>query len=62
MLPLMSHIQNKAYGTDLWNISLNNFSDNISRHLGGYFFSRECKIFIKEKEIFRLLISHLFMA
>ena len=52
-----SYPKNKAYGTDLWDISLNNFSDNISRHLGGYFFfMRECaKYSIKEKRDFSLV-------
>ena len=53
----VSYPKNKAYGTDLWNISLNNFSDNISRHLGAYFFfMRECaKYSIKEKRDFSLV-------
>ena len=40
-----------------WDISLNNFSDNISRHLGGYFFfMRECaKYSIEEKREFSLV-------
>lgn len=53
----VSYPKNKAYGTDLWDISFNNFSDNISRHLGGYFFfMRECaKYSIKEKRDFSLV-------
>jgi NAD(P)-dependent dehydrogenase (short-subunit alcohol dehydrogenase family) len=53
----VSYPKNKAFGTDLWDITLDNFSDNISRHLGGYFlFMRECaKYSIKEKRDFSLV-------
>ena len=33
----VAYPKNKAYGTKLWDVSLNNFSDNLKLHLGGYF-------------------------
>ena len=31
----VAYPKNKAYGTKLWDVSLNNFSDNLKLHLGG---------------------------
>tara|TARA_B100000123_G_C25706926_1_gene418053 strand:- start:172 stop:948 length:777 start_codon:yes stop_codon:yes gene_type:complete len=53
----VAYPKNKAYGTKLWDVSLNNFSDNLKLHLGGYFlFMRECaKYSIKEDKKFSLV-------